>query len=315
MIEEKCNVTIIGPAIIDIMAGPIDNGLFQKGTLPMDDICLTYGGNAYNESVILSRLGVKVNIITKIGKDEAGEKILVNLRNQGINTDSVVEEEGLSTGINIVLFDKSGERRFLTNPNGSLRKMTEKDIIDNINNAGNIVCFSCMFISPLLDIPAMERVFKLIKSRPNTTLLVDMTKAKKGEKIKDLYPLLKYIDYILPNEEELAVLSSEELDSSAKELLQFGVKNVIVKRRGNGCKVYTDDNENEVPAYKTEHVVDTTGAGDSFVAGFIFGLSNGFAVDDCAKFANATASCCVEKIGATEGIRSLKEPMRRFKLL
>jgi len=312
MRENKYDATIIGPAIVDIMAGPIDKCLFQKGTMPMENIYLTYGGNAYNEAVILSRFGLNVNLITKIGIDEAGKRLFAKIQDEGVNTDGVVEEAGISTGINIVLFDKVGERHFLTNPNGSLRKLSERDIESNIHKMGRIVCFSCMFISPLLDIPAMERIFKLIKKVPSTTLLVDMTKAKNGETIKDLQPLLGYIDYIFPNEEELSVISGTDLDTAAKELLHLGVTHVIVKRGGKGCKVYTGNNEIEVSAYVTDQMVDTTGAGDSFAAGFIYGLSQGFELEKCARFANATASCCVEKIGATEGIVSLEEPMRRF---
>lgn len=312
MRDKIYDITIIGPAIVDILAGPIDEKLFQKGTLPMDDIHLTYGGNAYNEAVILSRFGLNVNLISKIGGDDAGKKLLAQIQDEGINIDGVVEDDGISTGINIVLFDKAGERRFLTNPNGSLRKLSEEDIESNIHKMGHIVCFSCMFISPLLDIPAMERIFKLIKKVPNTILLVDMTKAKNGEMIDDLQPLFEYIDYIFPNEEELSIISGTDLDSASKELIHLGVSHVVLKRGEKGCRVYTSNKEIEVAPYVTEQVVDTTGAGDSFAAGFIYGLSQGFELEKCAKFANATASCCVERIGATEGIVSLEEPMRRF---
>lgn len=312
MRANKYDVTIIGPAIVDIMAGPVGENLFKKGTLPMEDIHLTYGGNAYNEAVILSRFGLRVNLITKIGADDAGKRLFAKIADEGVITDGIVEEDGISTGINIVLFDKAGERHFLTNPNGSLRKLSEGDIENNLHEIGRIVCFSCMFISPLLDIPAMTRIFKLIKKVPNTVLIVDMTKAKNGETIKDLQPLLGYIDYILPNEEELSIISGTNIDTAAKELLHSGVAHVVVKRGGKGCKVYTGNNEKEVPAYVTNQMLDTTGAGDSFAAGFIYGLCQGFELEECAKFANATASCCVEKVGATEGIVSLEEPMKRF---
>lgn len=313
--ENKCDVTIIGPAIIDVLAGPIGNGVFEVGSLPMEEIRLTYGGNAYNEAAVLSHYGIKVDLISKVGNDEAGNRLVKHISDCGIDVKGVTVQEGLTTGINIVLVDETGERRFLTNPNGSLRKLSEEDVIAHLDSAADIVCFSCMFISPLIDIPAMERIFKKIKNKQERILVVDMTKAKKGEKIEDLYPILKYIDFILPNEDELRLISGESKDRAAKKLLEAGVKCVIVKTGKEGCTVYTREETYRVSAYKTDHLKDTTGAGDCFAAGFIYGLCRKMGLKECVKFANASASCCVEHMGATEGIQSIEEPMRRYELL
>lgn len=314
-IRNKYEVTIIGPAIVDILAGPIGEDIFSSGTMPMEDIQLSYGGNGYNEATILSRLGISVNLISKVGSDEAGKRLVNKIESFGINAECIVREEGLSTSINIVLFDEQGERRFLTNPKGSQRRLSEKDIMDKLDSAADIVCFSCMFISPLLDIQAMQRIFGKIKDRIERTLIVDMTKAKNGETIKDLQPLLKYIDFIFPNEEELKLLSGGNIDQGAKELLDAGVGCVIVKLGKRGCKVFTSEKVFKVDAFKVNRVIDTTGAGDCFAAGFIYGLSKKKNLLECVEFAIATASCCVECIGATEGIVSIEEPMKRYELL
>lgn len=313
MIENKA--TIIGPAIIDVMAGPIGNKLFEIGSIPMNEIKMTYGGNGYNESYILKRFGVNVELYSKLGNDEAGHRILDKLNNLGINTEHVLIEDDLSTSINVVLFDEKAERRFLTNPFGSQRRMSEKDVIDGNLDFGNIVCFSCMFISPLFDIQSMMRIFRRVKEKSDRILVVDMTKAKNGETIDQLSPLLSYIDYILPNEEELLLLGCSNINSGAQELLNNGVGCVVVKRGARGCTVYTRDESFDVKAFSTERLVDTTGAGDSFAAGFIYGLLNKMKLKECAMFANAVASCCVEHIGATEGIISVEEPMVRYEAL
>ena len=308
-------VTIIGPAIVDIMAGPIGEDIFNVGTMPMEDIRLCYGGNAYNEAVVLSRCGMKVNLISKLGNDEAGYRLRHHMEQLGIDTRGVSMEDGVSTSINIVLFDEKGERRFLTNPRGSQRRLSEDDIIDKLDPSADIVCFSCMFVSPLLDVPAMRRIFKKIKQREGCTLVVDMTKAKNGERIADLRPLLPYIDFLLPNEAELDLLSGGDVDSGARELLDGGVGCVVVKLGGRGCEVFTPAERFRMDAFKTQGLKDTTGAGDCFAAGFIYALCSGMDLKNCARFANAAASCCVECIGATEGVVSLEEPMRRYGLL
>lgn len=308
-------VTIIGPAIIDVLAGPIGNKIFEVGSMPMNVIKMSYGGNGYNESYVLKQLGINVELYSLLGNDEAGHRVLDKLNSLGINTEHVSIKDDLSTSINVVLYDEKAERRFLTNPLGSQRQMSEEDVIYDSIDFGNIVCFSCMFISPLFDIQSMERVFSRIKEKKDRILIVDMTKAKNGESIKQLSPLLSYIDYILPNEEELLLLGGSDLNSNAQELLSNGVGCVVVKKGVRGCTLYTKDMSFDVKAFKSNSVVDSTGAGDSFAAGFIYGLFNKMELRECAVFANAVASCCIECVGATEGIISIEEPMIRYKTL
>lgn len=309
----KKNITVIGPAIIDVLAGPVSEAVFQTGSQPMDMTKLSFGGDALNEAVVLSRLGKEVELISKVGDDEAGKRVLGYIQDNGIALDSIQVEQGLVTGINIVLVDGEGERYFLTNPNGSLRRLTEKDIEPYLDEAADIVCFAGMFISPLIDIPAMERIFKKIKEKPDRLLVVDMTKAKNGERFEDLKGLLPYIDYILPNQEEIFLLTGERNPVVNAELLvNAGVSCAVVKCGSKGCVIRTKDKMYQIPAYLVEEPVDSTGAGDCFAAGFLWGLSEKLGLEDCGRFACGVASCAVEKLGATDGVESVEEPMKRY---
>lgn len=309
----KKEITVIGPAIIDVLAGPADENVFQTGSQAMNMTKLSFGGDALNESVVLSRMGKQVELISKVGNDEAGARVLDYIKANGLAADSIRIEENLATGINIVLIDKDGERHFLTNPEGSLRKLTERDILPYLEGAADIVCFASMFVSPLIDINAMERVFWKIKEKPGRILVVDMTKAKNGERMEDIKKLLPYVDYILPNQDEIALLTGKaEPLQNAKLLVEAGVSCAVVKCGSNGCIIHTKDVTYDIPAYPVKEAVDTTGAGDCFAAGFLWGLSSGMNLDECGRFACAAASCAVEAVGATEGIQSVEEPMRRY---
>ncbi len=297
-------VTVIGAAIVDVVAGPIGKKLMETGSMPMNDIIMTYGGNGHNEAVTLSRLGISTSLVTKLGNDETGQRVLAHLQKEGVNTDFAVIEDNLVTGINVVLYDEQGERRFLTNPGSSLRKLSEEDVLQRVDDFADIVSFSDLFVSPLIDIAAAERIFKRVKEKPGRILVVDMVKPKKGEKIAEVEPLLKYIDYFLPNSEELKLLSDMEEPEAATCLLSLGVKNLIVKDGKKGCNIWNEKGCMHVPACTVEKVVDTTGAGDTFVAGFIYGLCNDLQIEECAKCACITASHCVQKVGATDGIES-----------
>lgn len=315
-VAQRKEITIIGPAIIDILAGPVGPEVFRTGSQPMKTMKLSFGGDALNEAVVLSRLGKNVELVAKVGDDDAGARVLDFIKSVGISVDTIRTEPGLITSMNIVLVDEAGERHFLTNPEGSLRKLTEADILPYLDPASDIVSFASMFVSPLLDIGAMGRIFRRFKERPGSTLVVDMTKAKNGEQLEDLAEILPYIDYILPNEDEIALLTGEaDAYRNAEKLIQSGVSCAVIKRGKKGCLIRTKKESIEVPAYPVEHAVDTTGAGDGFAAGFLWGLSSGLSLKNCGRFACAVASCIVEQAGATEGIQSLEEPMRRYRQL
>ena len=314
IMNTKKEITIIGGAVVDIIAGPADENVFEIGSQPMDTIQMSFGGDALNEAVVLSRFGKNVELITKVGEDEAGERVLDYIKKNGISGDSIATEKGLDTGINIVLFKESGERFFLTNPQGSLRKLSEKDIEPFIEKAADIVCFASIFVSPLLDISAMERLFRRIKSKPGRILAADLTKAKQGERLEDLKKLLPFVDYIFPNEEEIALLTGEkDIYKNGELLLEAGVSSAVIKTGEKGCLIFTRDEVIEVPAFKIHKCIDTTGAGDTFAAGFLWALSEGFTLKDCGRFACTAASCAVEEIGSGAGIISLKKVLDRYR--
>ena len=309
-------ITVIGPAIIDVLAFPVSLINMEAGSQPMEDIKLSYGGDALNEAVVLSRLGADVELLSKVGQDQAGTYVLDFLKREGISCAGIRRDEKTPTSVNIVLVDEHGERFFLTNPRGSMRKLAEEDIDVAIDTAAHIVSFAGIFISPMLDVDSMERIFRRIKEKPGRILAADMTKPKNGETLEDLGRILKYVDFILPNEGEAAMLTGEEDPRrNAQLLVGAGAGCVVIKCVKKGCIIQTKDKCTEIPAFPVAKVADSTGAGDSFVAGFLYGLSRGFSVEQCGSFGNAVASCTVEALGATDGVTSLEEPMARYKRL
>ena len=310
------NITIIGNAIIDVLAKSVNVKVFETGSLPVDKIKLSFGGDALNEAIVLTRLGKNVDLISKVGDDEAGSRMLSFLKDSGILGDKIIVEQGLDTSINIVLIDEQGERHFLTNPVGSQRRLSEADIYPYLDSVNDIVSFASIFVSPLLDIPAMKRVFKKIKEKSDRILVTDLTKAKNGESLKDIAELLPYIDYILPNEEEIALLTGEkDPEINAELLVEAGVSCAVIKCGSKGCIVKTREETYHIPSYPVKNCIDTTGAGDSFAAGFLWALSEGWPLIDCGCFACAVASCTVECVGSTDGVVSIETPLNRYRLI
>jgi sugar/nucleoside kinase (ribokinase family) len=302
----SCKVTVIGAAIVDIFAGAIDKEIFTKGSVPASNIGISCGGDALNEAVILSDLGNSTEIISLLGDDEAAVTVRKCLEKNKIDTGKITVDPDILTGTNIVLVDGDGERYFITNPKSSLRKLSKEHILPHLDDAGDIVSFASIFVSPMLTVSDMEEIFNEIKKTPGRILVADMTTAKNGETIKDLEPILKYIDYIIPNEKEASILTGEsDPVKSAGIFIEHGANTVIIKCGKEGCYYKNASEDGHIPAYPDVKVVDTTGAGDSFVAGFIHGLSKGLSLQDSCRYGCAVSSVVVEHMG-TQAIAEIK---------
>lgn len=306
-------ISVFGPVNVDVMACPVDFGKLHTGSLPMEDIRIGYGGDALNEAVVLRRLGAHVELVSSVGQDETGDRLVRFLEKEGISGAGINRAADAPTSVNIVLVDPQGERYFLTDPHGSMRRIRREDYLPFLASAGDIICFPGMFVSREMDIPAMKTVFAEARKKPGRILCADMTKAKNGERLEDLRGILPMIDYIFPNEAEAELLTGEaDARKSARLFTEAGAGCAVIKRGARGCVIATRDELLELSAYPVSRVVDTTGAGDAFTAGFVYGLSRKMPPADCGLFACAAASCIVETAGANQGIRSAEEPMARY---
>ena len=295
-------IIIIGAAIIDVLVRPANAAVFETGSHSAGDIRMSPGADALNEALILAKLGKKVQLETVIGDDHAGKFIEEQCRKNGIIIEECQIKKNISTGINVVLVQESGERSFLTNKNGSLRKLTINDIRMPFGKNARILCFASIFVFPEIKAEQLVQIFSCAK-RQGMVVCADMTKRKNNETTEDMRTAFSYIDYLFPNEEEAYLLTGEkDVWKAAGQLLESGVKHVIIKCGKRGCLVKTKEEAYMVPAVEGVSCIDTTGAGDSFAAGFIYGLSEGWELYRCAEYANFCGAKAVSVIGASEWI-------------
>ncbi|MCR5403141.1 MAG: carbohydrate kinase family protein [Butyrivibrio sp.] len=309
----RSKVSVIGAAVVDIYAGPVDKEIFDNGSVPAENIGMSFGGDALNEAVVLSGLGIDTELISLLGHDEASQAILRCLEKNKVDTSRTTICAEIPTGMNIVLVDDKGERSFITNPKSSLRKLSKEHIIPHIQELHDIVSFASIFVSPKLTIADMMEIFSAIKEKPGRILVADMTTAKNGETIEDIEPVLKYIDYLIPNEKEAYLLTGQrDLVKSAECFLEHGAQSVIIKCGKDGCIYKSRSEEGAISAYAAAKVLDTTGAGDSFVAGFIYGLTKGWTLPECCRYGCAVSSVVVEHMGTQCVGDIVKESGLRF---
>jgi sugar/nucleoside kinase (ribokinase family) len=143
-----------------------------------------------------------------------------------------------------------------------------------------------------------------------------MSSPKAGETLRDLQSVLPHLDFFFPNEDQAIRLTGvRDVRESARMLNDAGVGCAVIKLGSRGALIRTASQLLEVPAFPVSGAVDTAGAGDAFAAGFLYARLMGCSLRDCALFGCATASCIVECLGASEGLRSREEVFRRFSIL
>lgn len=298
--KEELEIVIIGASILDVLAYPADEEVFRTGSSPAEDIRLSVGGDALNEATVLARLGMKVLLETVIGSGKAGKFILDHCRDCGILLPADCVREDFSTGINVVLVSHDGSRHFLTNPHGSLRRLTLQDIHMPFPQSTKIVCFASIFVFPEIGPKELEVIFRTAGEQ-GKIVCADMTKRKKNETVEELAEALSYVDYLIPNDEEAMLITGKNtVEEAAESLRRAGVKTVVVKCGSKGCYVCGREKSFWMPAEKNVKCIDTTGAGDSFVAGFLHALAQGRNVRECAEYGNKCGANAVSVAGATD---------------
>ncbi len=296
----------LGNVLMDVLVKPVDKLPPPGGLLSVKHVELALGGCASNTSVALSRLGVGTSLWGKVGQDHFSQFALQELDRSGVETSGMVKDPKVSTSATVVLVDSKARRSFLHSVaandhihRGDL-KLSRLSYFNHLHIGG-------YFLFPALDGSPMAGILREAQGKGLTTSL-DTAWDLKGRWIKALKPCLPYLDYFMPSEREVKMLLGYTHPvKAAKAFLRMGSKCVVIKLGEKGSYFLSRKGESgQVPAFKAK-VVDTTGAGDCFCAGFIKGLSLRWSLRECLRLGNAAGACAVSKLGATAGLRSFTQ--------
>ena len=294
--DNRKKIVCIGIMVLDILISGVDEGILERDNTEVDNIEYLTGGDALNESIIVSALGHDSILMGTVGTDIWGDFILKHLKSRGVDTSSVCVMPELSTVVSTVLIHKNGERNFLVRKE-NCATFDEKCLNYDVIESSDAVSIGSIFYDEALD-SNLDRILSF--ARKNKALTFGDLTFRKGYTLEKAKGYLPLFDYLVPNLNEAKGLTGEtELESIAGKILDYGVKNVVIKLGEKGCYIQNATDKIMVPAFKTDNAVDTTGAGDSFLAGLITGTLEGLDIESAAVFANAAASVNVQGVGAT----------------
>lgn len=251
------------------------------------------GGSAANTIAGLSRLGARTGFIGTVGKDREGEFILRELKKEHVDVTGIKRVKG-QTGTVIGFVDRRGERALYAYPGVNDDLDINKKQAKLAASAKYIHLSSFVGEGPL---KAQKRILGDLKGT-KVSFAPGMLYSKKFSAIK---PIIKKSSILFLNSEETELMTGLTYRKGAKELFEMGAKIVAVTLGKKGCFVADENGIHTVKGRKTK-AVDTTGAGDAFAAGFLYGQLMGMDTETCAKAGNWTASKCIAKPGARDGL-------------
>ncbi len=284
---KKYDVVVVGSLNADLVVrAPRFPGPGE--TISGGDLLTIPGGKGANQAVAAARQGARVAMVGRVGRDNFAPFLIENLNANHVNTAHVLEDN-VASGTAIIIVDENGQNSIVISP-GANGKVEPRDV----DSAPDAKVLLLQFEIPI------ETVLHAAKRYKSTGATVILNPAPARQIPADL---LAYIDILVPNESELALLASlpgtdlPSAEVAAQEILKRGVKTVIVTLGSRGALVVTEAQTFHVDAFPV-HVVDTTAAGDAFIGGVASALVNGQSLEQAVRHGCACGALAATKFGA-----------------
>ena len=295
-------VTVVGSYVVDLMArtphmpekGETVKGIFFK---------MGPGGKGFNQCIAAHKAGADVSLITKIGKDPFGKMALDMFNQLSIDSSSIIQSDTEQSGIAIIVVDQeSSQNQIVVVPNAC-----ETISLDEIYNHESLITQSSFVIMQLeINLDVIKETIKIC-SENNIKIIFNPAP---WQKIDDSF--IKGIFLVCPNEVEASLLTgiqTNSIENAAKAALNLhekGAENVVITLGGRGVILCEAGKITHFSAHQVP-MLDTTGAGDSFIGALAASLSRGNSLTEAVQFANAAAALSVQKLGTSVAMPERQE--------
>ena len=249
------------------------------------------GGSASNTVIGMARMGIETGFLGKIGRDKYGKYFKDDLSRNGVISHLMEVEE--TSGIATTFISKNGERTFGTYL-GAAASVTSNDLHQN-----DFIGYNYFYIEGYLvqNLDLIRRAIDLAKEN-GLQVILDLASYNVVEANLDFLQKIvpDYVDILFANQEEAYALTGQKAEKAVTSL-SSDVEIAVVKEGASGSWIQQEANKLHVPAMKV-NCVDTTGAGDLYAAGFLYGLINGKDLYTCGKYGTMLAGHVIQNIGA-----------------
>lgn len=307
----RYDVSVIGLYILDVLGRPVVR-IPDRGNVDfIEEIRLTVAGTAGGTVVDTAKLGLRSLAVGAVGDDEKADWVLLTMQKHGIDTSAMQRLSGVPTSATILNVRPNGDRPALHVRGASDHFDVSPSMYDQVFDAP-IIHLGGTGLLKKLDGSASVTLLREAKSR-GRTVTFDLIAAS-AETLGIVAPLLPYIDYFMPSIEEAKDMSGQKTaEDCAKFYLDKGASCCVFTLGGEGAfYAHRDGTRLASRAYDIT-VVDTTGCGDAFDAGFIAALHHKMDTETALRFAQASAGLVATGLGSDAGIVSFEDTLRAMK--
>ena len=275
------------------------------------------GGSAANTIYGLGKLGVSAGFCGAVGDDAEGKILLQDFGKAGVDTSRIRLKPKARTGSVVCLSDGRDKRSLYVLPGANNLLNTDDLDLGYINGAG------MLHLSSFADDKQFKLSLELVEKLDDSvrfSFAPGALYAVKG--LQALASILRRTYILFINQEEIRQLTGEDIIGGAEKCLQAGCRGVAVTL-GKGARIKNTTASGYIRDAKNEYIIEagagesqeTTGAGDAFAAGFLYGVVNNKDLEECGRLGDIAARFCIKKTGAREGLPTLNELTGRYRQL
>ncbi|MDA8194983.1 MAG: sugar kinase [Thermaerobacter sp.] len=306
------DIAVVGLYIVDILGRPITDIPAGGAVDFIEEIRLTVAGTAGGTAVDCAKLGMATLAVGAVGDDEKAGFLLSTLAQHGVDISRMQKVAGIPTSSTILCIRPNGERPAMHARGASDYLFVRPEDVPEVFQApivhlGGTGLLRAMDGAPSADFLRHAQSqgcitsFDLVGARRETAELVDA--------------VLPYVDYFMPSIEEASILSGESgQDDIIRHFLDRGVKTCVLTMGEEGALIASREQRIHIPAYDVP-VVDTTGCGDAFSAGFLTAIRKGDDIEQAGRFGAAAAAMVATGLGSDAGIVGFEETRQAMNTL
>ncbi len=313
------NIDIIGIGALNMDNIYRVERILEEGEVVVDEAKSFPGGSAANTIYSLSKLGLNTGFVGAVGDDSEGVLLVKDFDKAGVDVRHIKVKEGIKTGSTLCLSDTFGKRAIYVAP-GANNQLDKEDIDTSYINKADF-----LHISSFADEKQLWLLLDLIDTI-STSLKISFSPGELfvARGFGALIPILKRVHVLFINHDEIKSLTNKGIIEGAAMCLEYGCQ-IIVITLGKGQKIaathstsatcYIRDKNIEYtiePLADSGAAVDSTGAGDAFASGFLYGLISEKGLLECGNLGNIVARFCISKLGARQGLPTITQLSRRY---
>src|SRR5918911_4062528 len=290
----------MGVHVLDVLVRPVEQIPEGQGGELVEQIRITAAGSAGGAALVLAKLGANTRSAGAIGTDAVGDMLLGLLERDGVDTSLLVRRSDVQTSASVLPIRPDGSRPAFHVVGANATYGPDDAPWDAIATATHLHLGGPEFMGG----DAAAKILSRAREGGAVTSADILAPGDMGV-LEWIAPILPQLDYLLPNDEQvLGFTGADDLVAGCRILVGRGAGCVVATRGGEGVVIVDADGDEAVPAFEVD-VVDTTGCGDAFSAGFLRGLSLGRSRREAAELGCATAALVAQGLGTDAGAYDL----------